>query len=244
MDKILLLFDVDGTLTAPRLHISTEMLDLLKKLNKIENIDLGFVGGSDLSKQIEQLGEENLHLFTWKFTENGLVSYEKDKLLHKISIIEKLGEQNYQHLINVCLKVLSETVLPIKRGNFIELRQGMINISPIGRSCTQLERENFYKWDQTNNIRENIIEQIQNDVKHLDLQFSIGGQISIDIFPKGWDKTYCLPFIQNKYKQIYFFGDKTEKGGNDYEIYNDARVKGFNVKKYTDTMELLNHFLE
>lgn len=243
MENILLLFDVDGTLTLPRIKITHDMLDILEKLNKKDNITLGFVGGSDLSKQIEQLGEENLHLFTWKFTENGLVSFKNDKLIHKVSIIEKLGENNIQCLLNVCLKVLSETIIPIKRSHFIELRQGMINISPIGRSCSQLEREQFYLYDQENHVREQIIEEIKNNISNMDLQFSIGGQISIDIYPDGWNKTYCLPFLENKYDKIFFFGDKTDPGGNDYEIYNDNRVNGFNVKKYTDTITLLQHFL-
>jgi len=244
MEKILLLFDVDGTLTVPRLKITSDMLDILKKLNKKDNIKLGFVGGSDLNKQIEQLGEENMHLFTWKFSENGLVSFKNDKLINKVSIIEKLGENNLQCLLNVCLKVLSETIIPIKRSHFIELRQGMINISPIGRSCSQIEREQFYLFDQEHHIRDQIISEIKNNISDMDLQFSIGGQISIDIFPTGWNKTYCLPFVEKKYDKIFFFGDKTDPGGNDYEIYNDKRVNAFNVKKYTDTISLLQHFLE
>lgn len=37
---------------------------------------------------------------------------------------------------------------------------------------------------------------------------SAGGQISIDVFPCGWDKTYCLQFL-NDFRTIYFFGDRT-----------------------------------
>lgn len=41
------------------------------------------------------------------------------------------------------------------------------------------------------------------------LHISIGGQISFDVFPKGWDKTYCLRHVENDgYKEIHFFGDK------------------------------------
>lgn len=35
-----------------------------------------------------------------------------------------------------------------------------------------------------------------------------GGQISIDIFPNGWDKTFCLQYLDG-FDKIYFFGDKT-----------------------------------
>jgi phosphomannomutase len=243
MEKTLLLFDVDGTLTKPRLPIDLKMIQVLQEIKKIKNIDLGFVGGSDYSKQIEQLKEDNLGLFTWKFSENGLYSFHDKILIHTNKIVEYLGEENYKKIVNACLKCIYETDIPMKRGNFIELRNGMINISPIGRSCSQVEREMFYELDKENHIREKMIEKLKyelNIANNLNLTFSIGGQISIDIFPKGWDKTYCLQFVEDKYESIYFFGDKTDVGGNDYEIYNDSRVKGFSVKSCEDTIEFLN----
>lgn len=64
----------------------------------------------------------------------------------------------------------------------------------------------------------------------------LGGQISFDVFPKGWDKTYCLKHLEGDgYQTIYFFGDKTFKGGNDYEIYNDPKTKGQSVSGPNDT---------
>ena len=90
--------------------------------------------------------------------------------------------------------------------------------------------------------------------------FSIGGQISFDVFPNGWDKTYCLRHIENEknpsssaaaaaagggnsgnsgggltYTDIHFFGDKTAKGGNDYEIYTDSRTIGHSVRNPEET---------
>lgn len=34
------------------------------------------------------------------------------------------------------------------RGTFIEFRNGMLNVSPIGRSCTQEERKEFFELDK------------------------------------------------------------------------------------------------
>jgi len=245
MNKILLLFDVDGTLTLPRIKINDDMENTLRSVYNNPAIDIGFVGGSDLEKQKEQLGDAFMEeIFTWKFSENGLVSYKNKEFIHETSIIDYLGESKYQMLINTCLLVLSKTRLPVKRGHFIELRKGMINISPIGRSCSQSEREAFYELDKKDKIREKIIEEIQRELPpDLSLQFSIGGQISIDIFPPGWDKTYCLQFVEKKYSKICFFGDKTEKGGNDYEIYNDPRVLGFHVNNYQETIALLQKYI-
>jgi len=117
----------------------------------------------------------------------------------------------------------------------------MINISPIGRNCSQQEREDFYKLDEEKGIRKNIVNYLSEELKSLNLSFSIGGQISIDIFPKGWDKTYCLQFLK-QYEKIHFFGDKTHKGGNDYEIYIDDRIIGHNVTNPLDTINILKTY--
>ncbi len=53
--RILALFDVDGTLSPARGRITPHMDAFLKDLKK--RIAVGVVGGSDLKKQIEQLGE-------------------------------------------------------------------------------------------------------------------------------------------------------------------------------------------
>ena len=85
--------------------------------------------------------------------------------------------------------------------------------------------------------------------------FSIGGKISFDVFPEGWDKTYCLQHVEAeadpskglsgiKYDQIHFFGDATFVGGNDYEIYNDPRTIGHAVKGPEDTVKQLRELFD
>ncbi|KAI2577085.1 PMM2 isoform 9 [Pan troglodytes] len=54
----LCLFDVDGTLTAPRQKITKEMDDFLQKLR--QKIKIGVVGGSDFEKVQEQLGNDGV----------------------------------------------------------------------------------------------------------------------------------------------------------------------------------------
>lgn len=113
----------------------------------------------------------------------------------------------------------------------------MVNVSPIGRNCTYEERLEFYEYDQRHCIRQKMVHALRENFEKYDLQFSIGGQISIDIFPKGWDKTFCLKHLATEnFKYIHFFGDKTESGGNDYEIFHDSRVIGHSVTSPDDTM--------
>lgn len=86
----------------------------------------------------------------------------------------------------------------------------------------------------------------------IDSRYSIGGQISFDVFPVGWDKTYCLQHVENEknqpggveYKTIHFFGDKTYKGGNDHEIYEDPRTVGHSVKNPEETMAELKKLFD
>jgi phosphomannomutase len=242
----LVLFDVDGTLTVPRLRVTQDMLDTLKKLR--EKVTIGIVGGSDLAKQVEQLGDSVLQDFDFVFSENGLVAYENGKQIGEESFSSFLGEETLKDLINFALKEFSEVDIPIKRGTFIEYRKGMLNMSPIGRNCSQKEREDFYEYDKQHKIRDKLVKKFEErfgnfttkDNRNIKLRFSIGGQISFDVFPEGWDKTFCLKFVEKRYQNIYFFGDKTEKGGNDFEIYTSPKVKGNAVQTHNDTIRILN----
>lgn len=137
--KILLLFDVDGTLTKARQVIKPATEHCL--FNEIKPLaSLGIVSGSDLPKLTEQLGgSHNLEKFEYLFPENGLVAYKNGKLLAPPSnIVDELGEEKIQMLINFSLKYMSELTLPVKRGHFIDFRTGIINLCPVGRSCSQV----------------------------------------------------------------------------------------------------------
>ena len=248
----LFLFDVDGTLTPARKKIEPDMVKCLLDISRLPDAHIGFVGGSDLKKQLEQIGEEHFYLFYWRFSENGLLSYREESCIHKRSFVEAMGEDVFKKFINVCLSVMATTDCPVKRGTFIEYRNGMLNISPIGRACSQSEREAFFEYDKQHKVRETMIKNIQKlwseTLKTIDthvpsLQYSIGGEISVDVFPSGWNKTYCLQFIEDKYDEIHFFGDRVDQGGNDYEIYNDQRVIGHRVTKYQDTIDILQDYL-
>jgi phosphomannomutase len=94
------------------------------------------------------------------------------------------------------------------RGTFIEYRTGLINVSPIGRNCSQEERNNFALYNKESKVLEQFRDAVEKEFSDYNMKFSIGGQISFDCFPIGWDKTYCLQFLED-YDNIFFFGDKT-----------------------------------
>uniref|UniRef100_A0A8C4JA60 Phosphomannomutase n=1 Tax=Dromaius novaehollandiae TaxID=8790 RepID=A0A8C4JA60_DRONO len=128
--------------------------------------------------------------------------------------------------------------LPAYRGTFIEFRNGMLNISPIGRSCTPEERIEFSELDKKERIREKFVAALQREFAGKGLRFSRGGMISFDVFPEGWDKRYCLNVLDDeRFDAIHFFGNETTPGGNDYEIYDDPRTVGHSVQSPQDTVQ-------
>lgn len=165
------------------------MLSTLRKLKQTHTI--GFVGGSDYVKQLEQLGEDGCSIFDYAFAENGLHAMKNGQLLASESFIGWLGEQKYQTLVNFILHyIASLELLPVKRGTFVEFRNGMINVSPIGRNCSREERNAYEQFDLKHSIRATFVEELKKNFGDYSLTYSIGGQISFDVFPTGWDKTY------------------------------------------------------
>ncbi|KAH3747136.1 hypothetical protein DPMN_181558 [Dreissena polymorpha] len=175
-------------------------------------VKVALVGGSDLVKIAEQLGGDDvIHKFDYVFAENGLVAYKEGQQIGQQNILKHMGEEVLQKVINFSLHYMSQLTLPAKRGTFIEFRSSMINICPVGRSCSQAERDAFAAYDQEHQVREKFKLALEKEFQGAGLQFAIGGQISIDVFPEGWNKTYCLRFMENDVDTIHFFGDKTEK---------------------------------
>ncbi|KAJ3013220.1 Phosphomannomutase, partial [Thoreauomyces humboldtii] len=111
--KILVLFDVDGTLTPARKDIAPEVKQLLAELRK--KVVIGFVGGSDLVKQLEQLGNDCVNDFDYCFSENGLTAYRLGKQLKSTSFIEWIGEDRYKRLSSFILHYIADLDLPQKR---------------------------------------------------------------------------------------------------------------------------------
>ncbi|KAI1122299.1 eukaryotic phosphomannomutase [Nemania abortiva] len=254
----IVLFDVDGTLSLARQKATPEMLATLAALR--QKVAIGYVGGSDLSKQEEQLGNPGCSvktLFDFSFSENGLKAWKLGQELKSTTFEDwinsaEVGEDKYQELVDFILTYIAGLRIPKKRGTFIEFRSGMINVSPIGRNASTQQRNEFEQYDHQYGIRATFIKALMERFPELKLTYSVGGQISFDVFPTGWDKTFCLRHLEDEakkpsgieYTTIHFFGDKTYKGGNDYEIYTDSRVTGHSVKDPNDTLRILKELFD
>lgn len=90
-----------------------------------------------------------------------------------------------------------------------------------------------------------MIEALKTEFHDVDLTYAIGGQISFDVYPNGWDKSFCLSRLPaDKFKEIHFFGDQTEVGGNDHEIYMHPSTIGHRVSSWEDTQRILSEMFK
>ena len=87
---------------------------------------------------------------------------------------------------------MSELELPAKRGTFVEFRTGLINVCPVGRSCSYDERLEFAKFDQENNVRLKFKEALEKEFGELGKVCQVTGESTITKYITVQD--YNLPW--------------------------------------------------
>ena len=237
MHNKIYIFDVDGTLTPSRRPMTEDFAKFFDKWSSKNKFYL--VSGSDLDKIKEQIPIAYLDRAEGVFTCGGNKFYIGNKLEYEKTfkppetLLTYLGE----------LIRFSET--PVQSTNHREDRGAMLNFSVVGRDCTLEERQKYFEWDNEVGERREIAEYITRTWPKLDAV--IGGQISIDIVPKGKDKSQVLDVIKQERlvqpDKYIFLGDRIEEGGNDYPL---AKLMGktegcryYKVEDYKETKQIL-----
>ena len=209
--KRIFMFDIDGTLTPPRLPMTEEMVKMFKGFCERNRVIL--VTGSDMSKVVEQVPEEIRNLVEGIYTCSGNAYTVGDEIVYENEFIPP------EELIALLEDWKNYSHYPVKTGRHLEHRDGMLNYSTVGRNCTQEQREDYEAWDTENGERKILRERILHMFPSLDC--AIGGQISIDIYPKGLDKSQSYHRVKgdNPDHAIIFCGDRLMPGGNDYPFF-------------------------
>ena len=210
--KRIFMFDVDGTLTPARQPMMEEFSKFFLEFCKKNKVYL--VTGSDHNKILEQVTISALQSILGVFTCSGNQYWEGESLVYEKEF------KPPEKLLTYLKSMIKHSDYHTKTGKHIEQRSGMMNFSTIGRNCTQEQRENYYDWDSKVGERKLIRDRIMYSLPELDCV--IGGQISVDIYPKGCDKSQAISYIKEKHDNapITFFGDRLTPGGNDFPVYS------------------------
>lgn len=228
-------FDVDGTLTSSSEKITQEFSEEFLAFCK-ENL-VFITSGASYSTILQQLGNDILNEVEAVYSCNG-----NTKTVHGTEVWKKEWSPS-PVLYAVLGQFLEISKWKDKFSNTIDCREAMINFSTIGRNCTLLARKEYAKWDNKHKERENICNVI--NTLFPDVSATIGGQISIDIAPKNSNKAVLLDDNRLIDTDVIFFGNKMQKGGNDYplaeRIRSESKGQSVEVNNWLETCQLLRN---
>ena len=202
---MLLLFDVDGTLTPSRGRIDPAFKSWLMTKCKHE---FRLITGSDPEKTREQVGDD---LWAYNITYNCAGNH-----------VFKRGSETYKSDWRIPDDLewwlnakLFASPWMIRTGRHIEHRVGLCNFSTLGRNATQDQRRAYYEWDKIWNERK--LTAMLISAVWQGIECTVAGETGIDIYAKGTGKDQILETL--KYDQpIHFFGDRQDPDGNDYGL--------------------------
>jgi len=231
--KSVVLFDMDGTLTPARKKVEANIVSKLKELSRYAEI--GIVTGSDLPYLKEQCFDiwnrfdgcnpTKITLLPCNGTKRLTWVDGEFKLTDSVDMRDHIGTVMYNKLIEKLVDVQSYFIrytMPVYplTGTFISYRGSLLNYCPIGRDANHSDRKKFTDLDETNLIRSRLLDRLATTFKEGNdiLEMRLGGETSIDIFPTGWDKSFALRYFEGY--DVHFVGDRCQKGGNDFDIYN------------------------
>ena len=221
------IFDVDGTLTPSRKEIKHEFWAPF--LIFCRNHDVYLVTGSDRQKTVEQVGLDIFYTAKRVYNCSGSDVYEKDNNVYKDTW--KPSDEVRQFLQDE----LDYSQFSVRTDPHIEERPGCINFSILGRGANWTEREVYKEWDKDEHERVSIARRFNE--RFPDLYATVGGQTGLDIAPLGRDKSQILRDFSEDDK-LYFFGDRMERGGNDYSLAEAVKKMGgytYHVKDWKET---------
>jgi len=218
------IFDVDGTLTPSRQLMNKHFEKWFENFSAHHNVYL--VTGSDRDKTLAQVGDVIYNLAKTVYNCSGNDVWKQDKNIRS----------NYFQLPDNVKKDLTieanNSRFHAKNGDHFDERPGLVNFSVVGRNCSLENRFLYVQWDEHKNEREIIAEKMRE--KYPDLNFQVAGETGIDITLKGLDKSQILKDFITHDGAIYFFGDKMEYGGNDYELGLAVARSGNHVHQVKD----------
>ena len=241
MPNRIYLFDVDGTLTPPLTEVDDEFADVFLSWLRDNGKIVYLVTGSDIQKTKNQLFSSFIDQCAGIFTCSGNVFYSKGRKIYENDLVIPEG-----FIEDLEIYLEEGSTWRQKTGTHIEIRQGMINFSTVGRGASPDLREAYYKWDQDSHEREDIVEYIKT--LYPEFEVAIGGQISVDIYPAGKNKAQVVDKLWQTHGadvEMIFVGDRNVPGGNDWPLAQRLEeLEGsqwFQVHSYEETRALIEY---
>ena len=232
---MLVIFDVDGTLTPSRGRIDEQFRLWLLNDMPFEFI---LITGSDAPKTREQIGDE-LYDSTTVYNCTGNHVFKNGVEIYRSAWTVNEG---LEHLL---LRELGLSTWQHKTGRHIEQRVGLCNFSIVGRNATKEQRAAYYQHDCTVLERERIAKLIMSEFP--DIEATVAGETGIDIYARGTGKSQLVNSVADQ-APLIFFGDRMDPAGNFYCLAEAIKVLGlglsYSVRYWQETWDILRQLAE
>lgn len=226
------IFDLDNTLVPRGEPLHADFVDFFTDFCLVNRVSI--VTGSDYYTVQKQLNADILRSISL-FTCGGNVYHESNKL-------------QYANQFKADIEILDWLVFTAKNSKFttysnkgyIQFREGSINFSIVSRDSSLYTLASYEQWDDLVQERLHLVALF--NAEFTDYRACIGGKYGIDIYHVGADKSQILKHISLD-DTLFFFGDATQEGGNDYELANAIERKRlglvYTVDSWRKTHEIL-----
>ena len=250
--KRVLSFDIDQTLNIAKTPIPDEIADLLNDC--LNHFEICPISGQKFDQFLIQIVNrliergatdkqlEHLHLFVAQGTQyyryqngewNQVYNYPlTDEQVQKITATIEQSAKELGYWEEDKLKPGDE---------IIENRLSQVTFSALGQKA---DTESKYAWDPDCKKREKIVARCKELAPEFD--YEIGGTTSINAITPGMNKefgmTHLLEELHVDKKDVLYFGDMTQPGGNDYPVVQMG-IDTITVRSHEDTAYALRGIL-
>ena len=250
--KKVLAFDVDQTLNIAKTPIPPEIAELLTKC--LDHFEICPISGQKFDQFIFQIVDQlkdatpkqltHLHLFVAQGTQ--YYRYDAKKKDWKQVYNYPLTDEQVAKIteaIETAAKELGywEEDKLAEGDEIIENRLSQVTFSALGQKAGT---EAKYAWDPDCKKREAIVKRCKELAPEFD--YEIGGTTSINAITPGMNKVFGMTHLMEELKvdkkDILYFGDMTQPGGNDYPVVQMG-VETITVRSHEDTAYALRGIL-
>ena len=222
------IFDVDGTLVESSLSIEPSFQKFLH--NFFLRNRCYIVTGAAYQTTVRQLGDDICMAAEYMINSGGGHILKKDKAIYKSQFVLKEFYKKY------LVSFLARSEFPFKTGNHFDDRVGMCNFSILGKNYTTKQRKQYINWDMASGERKYICSKFNNQMEGR-VVARVAGETGIDISHSNISKKNALKYLNDPDTSV-FFGDQTQKGGNDYPLARNLDHV-HQVHNWRETYELL-----
>lgn len=252
MEKLIVVFDLDGTLSESKSPISKYMASLLNELLTYKKVCI-ITGGTTTQVKKQVLGkiipyiddgEKSVNLQLMPTCGTKFFAYDQSHRDWEPIYEHNIPKNDRKKIIDVIEKSAKQIGLWDSHpyGDIIEDRGSQITFSALGQAAPY---DLKVLWDPTDEkktkLRDHIAEQLP------EFEVRSGGSTSIDITKKGVDKAYGIEQLRHfngvTYNDILFIGDRLQPGGNDYPV-KLLGVDCIEVKNCADTEIIIQRLIE